>query len=63
MFFMEQMKTLTRPFENRSEVGRLLAAQLEKYAGEPNLLVLALPRDGDEQPRRSQRRPTGARTP
>ena len=46
MFFMEQMKTLTRPFENRSEVGRLLAAQLEKYAGEPNLLVLALPCDG-----------------
>ena len=35
-----------RAFEDRSAAGRELAAQLRKYAGRPDLLVLALPRGG-----------------
>jgi predicted phosphoribosyltransferase len=33
-------------FRDRTEAGRLLAGQLEKYAGKPDLIVLALPRGG-----------------
>ena len=33
-------------FGDRTEAGRLLAAQLEKYAGKPDVIVLALPRGG-----------------
>jgi len=33
-------------FEDRRDAGRRLAAKLIKYAGEPDLLVLALPRGG-----------------
>jgi putative phosphoribosyl transferase len=35
-----------RPFANRPEAGRKLAAKLSAYANCPNLLVLALPRGG-----------------
>ena len=35
-----------RPFRDRSEAGRLLAAKLAGYAHRPNVLVLALPRGG-----------------
>jgi putative phosphoribosyl transferase len=33
-------------FRNRIQAGRLLAQRLQKYAGDPDLLVLALPRGG-----------------
>jgi putative phosphoribosyl transferase len=33
-------------FENRRDAGRRLAAKLVKYAGEPDVVVLALPRGG-----------------
>ena len=33
-------------FRDRTEAGRVLAAKLEKYAGRPDVLVLALPRGG-----------------
>src|SRR5260370_31744182 len=33
-------------FRDRREAGRFLAGKLRKYAGRPNLLVLALPRGG-----------------
>ncbi len=35
-----------RLFRDRTEAGRLLAARLEKYAGKPDVIVLALPRGG-----------------
>ena len=35
-----------RLFPDRTEAGRLLAARLEKYAGKPDMIVLALPRGG-----------------
>ena len=35
-----------RLFRDRTEAGRLLAARLEKYAGKPDMMVLALPRGG-----------------
>ena len=35
-----------RPFRDRREAGRLLAAQLGKYANRPDVIVLALPRGG-----------------
>ena len=35
-----------RPFRNRSEAGRLLAAQLAAYSNRSDVLVLALPRGG-----------------
>lgn len=34
------------PFKNRSEAGKLLASRLERFRGDPNVLVLALPRGG-----------------
>jgi erythromycin esterase-like protein/predicted phosphoribosyltransferase len=34
------------PFQDRRHAGRLLAAKLSHYWGQPNLLVLALPRGG-----------------
>lgn len=34
------------PFRDRTEAGQLLAEKLTKYANDPNLLVLALPRGG-----------------
>ena len=33
-------------FRDRTEAGRLMATRLEKYAGKPDLIVLALPRGG-----------------
>jgi putative phosphoribosyl transferase len=35
-----------RPYGDRSEAGRLLAAELAAYANHPDVLVLALPRGG-----------------
>ena len=35
-----------RLFRDRTEAGQLLAARLEKYAGKPDVIVLALPRGG-----------------
>ena len=35
-----------RLFRDRTEAGRLLAARLEKYAGKPDVIMLALPRGG-----------------
>jgi putative phosphoribosyl transferase len=35
-----------RRFRNRSDAGRLLAAQLGAYANRPDVIVLALPRGG-----------------
>jgi putative phosphoribosyl transferase len=37
---------MKRPFQNRSEAGRLPAKKLETYALAPDVLVLALPRGG-----------------
>jgi predicted phosphoribosyltransferase len=37
---------MRRPFRDRREAGRLLAAQLAEYANRPGVLVLALPRGG-----------------
>ena len=34
------------PFHDRSEAGRMLGALLSRYAGDPRVLVLALPRGG-----------------
>jgi putative phosphoribosyl transferase len=39
-------QTLTRPFRDRVDAGRALAARLGKYAARPDVLVLALPRGG-----------------
>lgn len=33
-------------FENRAEAGRLLAERLLAYSGQPNVVVLGLPRGG-----------------
>ena len=35
-----------RPFRDRSEAGRVLAARLTRYADRPDVVVLALPRGG-----------------
>jgi len=35
-----------RPYRDRLEAGEVLAAELARYAGRPDLLVLALPRGG-----------------
>jgi len=36
----------TLPFRNRVEAGQLLAKKLHRYAGQPDVIVLALPRGG-----------------
>ena len=36
----------TKPFKDRRDAGRKLAQKLTAYAGQPNLLVLSLPRGG-----------------
>ncbi len=40
------MTTVSLPFEDRHQAGRVLAEKLAHYRGHPNLLVLALPRGG-----------------
>ena len=37
---------MTLPFRDRTEAGQALARELSRYAGRPNLIVLALPRGG-----------------
>ncbi|HJT80513.1 MAG TPA: phosphoribosyltransferase [Chthoniobacterales bacterium] len=37
---------MSRAFQDRYEAGRLLAERLEKYAGQPDVIVLGLPRGG-----------------
>lgn len=37
---------ITKFFKNRTEAGRFLAQKLAKYANDPNVMVLALPRGG-----------------
>jgi putative phosphoribosyl transferase len=43
---MARMSTVTLPFRDRSEAGRLLAEQLGGYANRSDVVVLALPRGG-----------------
>jgi predicted phosphoribosyltransferase len=50
-WFLTEPKSMPLPedeqgFEDRRDAGRRLATKLVKYAGEPDLLVLALPRGG-----------------
>lgn len=40
------MTDVSLPFEDRHHAGRMLAEKLAHYRGQPNLLVLALPRGG-----------------
>ncbi len=40
------MQTNSRPFPNRRIAGQILATRLEKYANQPDVVVLALPRGG-----------------
>jgi erythromycin esterase-like protein/predicted phosphoribosyltransferase len=40
------MTNIVLPFEDRHHAGRVLAEKLAHYRGQPNLLVLALPRGG-----------------
>jgi predicted phosphoribosyltransferase len=42
------------PFENRRQAGQALAAELARYAGRKDLLVLALPRGGVPPPATSK---------
>lgn len=37
---------MLRPFHDRNEAGRLLAAKLAAYVNRPEVMVLALPRGG-----------------
>jgi predicted phosphoribosyltransferase len=39
-------QAISRPFRDRVNAGRVLAEHLRKYAGRPDVLVLALPRGG-----------------
>jgi putative phosphoribosyl transferase len=41
-----RVKVMAEIFQNRTEAGQLLAAELKRYAGEPNLIILGLPRGG-----------------
>ena len=40
------MGTMPLPFRDRTEAGRRLAEKLDRYAGQPDVIVLALPRGG-----------------
>jgi putative phosphoribosyl transferase len=40
------MHTELAVFQNRAEAGRVLADRLTKYAGSPEVVVVALPRGG-----------------
>src|SRR6266850_4555586 len=42
----ESRNMTPKPFSDRREAGRLLAAKLAAYANRPNVIVLALPRGG-----------------
>jgi putative phosphoribosyl transferase len=48
LVFFITMKTQipTIGFRDRREAGRVLASHFRKYAGRPNIVVLALPRGG-----------------
>jgi predicted phosphoribosyltransferase len=39
-------QTMSRPFRDRVNAGKVLAEHLRKYAGRPDVIVLALPRGG-----------------
>jgi predicted phosphoribosyltransferase len=39
-------QTISRPFRDRVNAGKVLAEHLRKYAGRPDVIVLALPRGG-----------------
>jgi len=39
-------QTMSRPFRDRVDAGKALAGHLRKYAGRPDVIVLALPRGG-----------------
>lgn len=43
---MERVSPPPRPFKDRRDAGRCVAARLASYAGTPDLLVLGLPRGG-----------------
>ena len=43
---MRSAADIKPPFRDRSDAGRQLAAQLARYAGRPDVVVLALPRGG-----------------
>src|SRR5690349_5777210 len=44
--FRSRALTMPTAFRDRAEAGRLLAERLAAYAGQPDVLVLALPRGG-----------------
>src|ERR1700740_2574837 len=46
MYWQRRLWPMNRPFLNRTEAGRMLAARLAACAHRPDVLVLALPRGG-----------------
>lgn len=46
MILINNHKNMRQTFHNRTEAGKLLAAQLTQYAHRPDVLVLGLPRGG-----------------
>src|ERR1700740_1717599 len=46
MYWQRRLWPMNRPFLNRTEAGRMLAARLAACAGRDDVLVLALPRGG-----------------